>query len=206
MSVDTVEELELLLLNHEIDTSLYGKKGSKSLLQLFKEVQEGETVFTEENGNLIRNVAVANVCLIKNNKVLIEAKQLIHALNTERKRYMLLAEKCYPEELTDTSYGVVKRALYEELGIKNFDAQDIRKVVSEINVTISMSYPGLETKYSSTTYFINNDYGIPDNRVFTEYNPNGTARITAWWSWMTLDELSLYNNKLATKLSSAFEN
>lgn len=187
MEITTLEQLEKLLIDNRINTTLYGKPGTKSLDNLLNEIKNGETVMNIKDKKLTREVHVLQIYIIFNSKILTETNQLFHATPTReawsRQRNCALAEKIYPGEDIKQS---IHRSLKEELGIFYVsENDDIRPV--EIETKHSASYPELESIYYMNKVYINSNalnVLIPDGYTFTEYFPDGKPRVTATWNWL----------------------
>jgi hypothetical protein len=143
---DTID----LLRHHNISFENWGKDSFKTINHLVKEIVEGESILSIEDNELFRKISIVfiDVCYIDvAGKIfkLIEEKQIFKD-GRERKREFKeegsVAEKLKSGEIADEN--VVRRAVAEELGIKNIT--NIINTGTKEDIHESESYPGLKTK------------------------------------------------------------
>lgn len=123
------QALRALLESRGFDTSIWGEGATKSVADLWHELDEGESEILTAGAELIRRTHVAAVdvtATLSSGKTyhLIEQKQ-VYKGGQERHRNLItsLAEKIKPTEDTE---GAVRRAVAEELGILTVKHIDLR--------------------------------------------------------------------------------
>lgn len=123
------QALKDLLESRGFDTSRWGDGATKSVADLWHELDEGESEIISAGGELIRRTQVAAVDVtarLSNGQLqhLIEQKQ-VYKGGWERRRNLItsLAEKIKPNENTEAA---VRRAIAEELGILTVKHIDLR--------------------------------------------------------------------------------
>lgn len=183
----TVQALESLLEEHGIDTSLYGKEGSKTVAQLFGELEAQECSLRLKGSSLIRVVHPLFIHIQDGDgRTLKEESQTYHATPTReeytRKRGIVLAEKIFDGEDVTTA---VHRALKEELGIDYEGTNFV--TVPEVQRKSSPSYPQLNCVFKRENVYITLQelcVSIPDGYEHTEYFKDGSPRVTSVWKWV----------------------
>lgn len=137
------KELAGYLNSFGIKTGSWGRGSAKTVGHLAEEIEEGETVLFEENGELTRQIQVAGVNVFYQNRRLYEDRQEFSD-GRIRKRTLAysLSEKFKTHESPEDA---AKRALREELGIDG--KIDIKEIGKNIETEDSLSYPGLKTRY-----------------------------------------------------------
>ncbi len=136
-------ELEVFLVNHGIDTSMWGTGQAKHVHDLWNEISAGESRLIAEP--LRRVVQVVKVIIRKGDQLLLEAEQEL-ADGRRRKRRQPPADKMKPGEDIITA---AKRCLLEELNVADEGLQVLAQTHREaVKLIDSPSYPGLVTLYT----------------------------------------------------------
>lgn len=173
--------LKTQLENAGINISIWGTDKAKTIEHLQKEIEEGETILTNnENGELIRNLTVvdADVCYTtkEGKQYRLKEEKQIFKDGRERQRNLgqAISEKIKPNE--DPKIAIA-RGIKEELGIES--EIDLTKIGFTKDVVESPSYPGLKTEYSIHKFkaLLNDE----------QFNPNGYIEIqdglTTYFVW-----------------------
>ena len=179
-----VDQLTAILKQNDIDPSLFGTGVAKTLDQLVKEINDGETEFSTMP--LLRVVRVLILALVRDGKTLVETNQFWHKTDIRdsysRQRFCLVAEKIERGEFPEAA---VRRALKEELGIEVTFADCTFAYSTEIRD--SLSYPGVKTKYITyRTEMVAPESISSESFEHTEYFEDGTPRVTATWEFRDL--------------------
>lgn len=166
--IGSEQALQTLLQNQNIDFTNW----KKSVKQLYKEIQEGETSLSLESGELVRHTNAVFIEIISpdGKQQLAEIRQVYH--DTSRpdniRNSPMIGEKLTNDE--DPKAGVI-RGFCEEL----FSGQDIdtsKLVVNEISSKLPTkrdTYPGLITKAKVSSFALQ----IPEEY----YNSNGYQEV-----------------------------
>ncbi|MFH1367030.1 MAG: NUDIX hydrolase [Patescibacteria group bacterium] len=176
------EEIILLLKKYNIPFEQWGKGESKIIEYLFREIERGETVLTEENGELLRNVCGVGIDIYfkneKNRFKLIETRQQFSDGRT-RKRPKLensVAEKIKNgEKPSETAL----RALKEELGLE-VKPEAIKFVCTDKNIRDPQSFPGLKSRYIIHHFTIN----ITPDLFQPEGYIENRKDLKSYWQWI----------------------
>lgn len=182
MNFTSEESLNEYLQKRGISTSTWGKGATKTVAQLFKELQNGECSFIEpENNKCCIRMHVVNVDVFykdeSGNKFYLIEERQVFKNNSERKRTWLptsLAEKMKPKE---TPEEATKRCLQEELGIIGTLDMKYEKAQEEF-VPSSATYPGVSVKRTAhvfTLYLTKNQFK-PEGYIETQ--PDKTTYFT----------------------------
>ncbi len=140
------EQLKVLLKRHKLPLEVWGKGGAKTLGHFQKELESGESVLTESEGKLIRNIQtvainiyyrdpVGTLLLVERKQVFVDGRIRRRNLSTSLGEKIKVGEK--PSE-------AVIRAIAEELGIKE-EIQLNKKGFEIKQPEESRSLPGLMT-------------------------------------------------------------
>lgn len=139
-------QLAALLRQHGVDVNRWGTAAAKSVEHLRRELEQGESVLLEEDGQLVREVAVVEIDVVgpREEVRLHEDRQEYRDGRTRRRSLGgALNEKLHPGETPDRA---ARRALREELGIS-----DARLALVPLDTVEdereSPSYPGLRSRY-----------------------------------------------------------
>lgn len=139
----SINALEAWLNKHGIHYEAWGKNSSKSLRNLWQELEAGEVQLKEYPP--LRVVEVVQIIIRRNNQILVEAEQ--EFVNGQRRfRNQPPSEKVKPGESIEEA---ACRCLLEELGISpeaiqlNLDSHQQHQTS-----TNSISYPGLPSQYN----------------------------------------------------------
>ncbi|KAL0028673.1 hypothetical protein WJX79_009914 [Trebouxia sp. C0005] len=177
------DALSSWLVDHDVDLTGYGRGQAKSVQQLWREVEDGETVFSVSGKAVTRCIDTLLVYIISSsNKVLQEEFQIMPN-GTKRARDVPLAEKMKAGEAWKDA---VIRAVKEELGSVLSLAPQVFIKESSYTVTVehacSQSYPNLQCKYTvhKVEATVN---GLPETERFVtiEQRPDGTME--NHWVW-----------------------
>jgi hypothetical protein len=151
----TVEELQTLFSTHNIPTELWGMGSAKTLEHLLTEVNEGESILTVNEQNvLVRKVALVSIIVRYGEFTLKEWKQVFKDGRSRQRDIVGIGEKLKPNE---TPTRAMNRGMHEELGI---DRRYFRRVGSFVRTTRneqSRSYPGLMCVYTVHTVTVEID-------------------------------------------------
>lgn len=158
LDIHDVESLEKILNEHDIDYTNWGEKGTKTVIQLYKEIEANDCVLTLniKDNLLIRSVNVLNIfnCYQKDGKkyILMEKSQQLVTGIIREKRDLPIAEKLL---LHENWHDGLERAIKEELGSLFLEQKDEpiieiihNSFVRKIKENDSFSYPGLFARYS----------------------------------------------------------
>lgn len=190
----TEEELQKLLVDSGIDTSLYGTGNAKTVKALLKEIKEGASIMetSPTTGKVQRVVEPVFIKLKFKDLVLVEVEQELDDGRT-RKRNMLIAEK---KDVSDANvFDTCLRGLCEELNMNMEQIkvpgclkfrQDLYCCRAEhMN---SASYPGLSciyrTHYAQVEIMdqglpLFKDLGLPDGTPFETVEKGKKIK----WQW-----------------------
>ena len=138
-----IQALETWLGDYGIDYESWGNRSSKSLSNLWQELQAGEVQLIENPP--LRRVEVVQVIIRQDGEVLVEAEQ--EFFNGQRRyRNQPPSEKIKPGE---TVQDAASRCLREELALPNaaFTLRPDTHRQYQTN-TNSISYPGLPSQYN----------------------------------------------------------
>ena len=129
--------------NHDIDFDGWGRNGSKSLLQLWRELEAGEVQLNENPP--LRVVNVVQIIIRRDGHILVEAEQ--EFFNGQRRfRNQPPSEKIKADE---TVQAAAYRCLREELGAPLDNITLLMEKYQQYQAnTNSISYPGLPSQYN----------------------------------------------------------
>lgn len=138
-----ITELAAWLAEHEIDTAVWGQENSKTIANLWQEIQLGETRLQSNPPR--RLVQVVEVIVQREDQMLIEAAQEL-ADGRMRQRRLPPSEKFKPGE---DAHQAALRCLQEEVAIPAEAVQILNiSPAPRYNEQNSRSYPGLITRYA----------------------------------------------------------
>lgn len=139
----SIHALEAWLKKHGVDYKVWGKNNSKSLQNLWQELEAGEVQLKETPP--LRVVEVVQVLIWRDNNILVEAEQ--EFFNGQRRfRNQPPSEKVKPGESIQEA---AQRCLKEELGVQSNAIQlDLDSHRQHQTHTNSISYPGLPSQYN----------------------------------------------------------
>lgn len=171
--------LRMWLMEQDIDVNSWGIGSTKSLADLWHELEKGDSYL--QLSPPLRRVHVAQVLIRKNGRILIESVQEFGS-GRRRFRNQVPSEKMKKRE---NYHHAALRCLCEELGISAHQVIFREDTYSEIEVvTDSPSYPGLPSQY--TFHRMEADViGLPednfwhDNTSFFEGDPIKRH----FWAW-----------------------
>ncbi len=139
----TIHDLEAWLEKHQVSYEEWGKNKSKSLENLWQELEAGEVQLKDSPP--LRVVDVVQVIIRRGLLVLVEAEQ--EFFNGQRRfRNQPPSEKIKPgEAIQDTA----RRCLHEELGlVPERVTLQMESYLQHQTNTNSISYPGLPSQYN----------------------------------------------------------
>ncbi len=141
--------LQKQLIDAGIDTSMWGTGQAKTLANLQKEIESGETVLiTGETGELLRRVIVGGADIYyqspNGKKYRLREDRQVFKDGRERRRDLeqAVSEKMKPDE--DPKDAMI-RGIQEELGLG--DEINLTEMGTDTQRVTSPSYPGLESEY-----------------------------------------------------------
>ena len=140
---ESVEELQYWLTANQIDTSTWGKGGSKTVDDLWFEILRGDSVVLADPAR--RSTTIVQIYIRRGKQRLIELSQ---ELDDGQQRFRLLppSEKVKPGE---SSREAALRCLQEELGVGAVHVTFLPTWNEQsTSVMESESYPGLTTEYT----------------------------------------------------------
>ncbi len=186
--IGSVEELEIWLTKHDVQFETWGFNQSKSIKNLFEELERGESKLTDNPA--LRVVDVVQVIIKQGGKVLVEKEQV---LSDDRIRFRSLppSEKLHGGE---TWQEAAIRCVEEELQLSSADVNVLtRQFVPISKKRKSDSYPGLDSNYNICIVEMAVPI-LPDEDFWTnEKCENGTGTVIGkhLWGWIDEDKLEI---------------
>lgn len=189
-----IQELNQWLLNHGVDTAVWGHQGHKTVENLWKELVSGDAMIQERPP--MRLVNVVQVLVRRGNEILLET---IQEMASGHKRYRNLppAEKI---KFGEDYLSAAARGLNEELGIKLEQIEfDVSSHTKRTFVSESPSYPGLLSQYTfhdieASVIGLPEDDFWCDNLAYTEGDPVKRH----FWSWASTKQRNVATSTLDT--------
>lgn len=136
------EQLERWLQEEGVNTAVWDQGGAKTVVDLWREIQAGESMLQEEP--LRRCVELVEIIVRQNGRYLIEAEQEL-ADGAQRQRHIPPSEKMRPgEDVLDAARRGVREELHLTPDRFDLDAASVQRRQREVP---SLSYPGLTTCY-----------------------------------------------------------
>ena len=179
------------LQEHGINYELWGKNNSKSLRNLWQELEAGEVQLKEIPP--LRVVEVVKLIIRQNGDILVEAEQ--EFINGQRRfRNQPPSEKVKPGE---TIQQAARRCLKEELGVPSeavtLKIDSHRQYQTHTN---SISYPGLPSQYNFHVLEAAVS-GLPDDDFWRENNTEGTVDPVKRhrWVWRPQESIQFIGNQ-----------
>lgn len=177
------QQLALWLQCHQINLDHWGQGAAKSVEDLWREVQNAESMLYAEAP--LRRVRVVELVVQDGDRQLIEAAQTLVS-GQMRQRNHPPSEKMLPGE---DPFGTARRCLVEELGMDgttdvSFPPQQVRERQELVE---SASYPGLITHF--TFYQVMAQVQHLPTTDFTTVNTaheHGDPVIAHHWRWQQL--------------------
>ena len=162
-TINNVEDLKIYLNSFNIDTTIWGTGGYKTLGHLLKEIEEGETELSEKDSSLIRTVNFVGAKLIyklNGQWVYLKETKQIFKDGRSRKRNLpySMAEKFKYGE--DPKRALI-RGLVEELGLYCDDNQI--SYFNKLKLENNEDYPGMKSYHEGSEYLV-----ILNNRQYKE--------------------------------------
>lgn len=180
-----IDALKAWLGKHGIHYDGWGQNSSKSLDNLWQELEAGE-VRLEDNPPL-RVVDVVQIIIRQGEQILVEAEQ--EFFNGQRRfRNQPPSEKIKPRE---TVFEAARRCLQEELGIPAKDiVLNLATHREHQTNTNSISYPGLPSQYNFHLLEAA-VLGLPENDFWHENEAGGIVDPVKRhrWAWQPLDSI-----------------
>lgn len=179
------QALAAWLHEQQIDTTTWGQANAKAVTDLWREVQNAESILCAEMP--LRRVRVVELCVQAGDRRLIEAAQLF-ASGQVRRRHHPPSEKMLP---TEDPFTAARRCLTEELNVAA-DAVVIfppQAVDARIELSESTSYPGLLTQFTFYPIYVQVPH-LPTAEEFTTLNAahaHGDPVIAHQWRWQSME-------------------
>jgi len=170
--IKDLEHLKQVLNDFDINYSKWGYGESRTLDELYKEIEDGETELSELDGELIRTVTVVGIVVTCNDFKLKEDRQeFIDGRKRHRELNVSCAEKLIKGE---TPKEAAVRCIKEELGIE-IHASELIPRISHSDINISSSYPGLKCVYHRNpfNYEMKMEFFKPEG--YQEFQENKTT-------------------------------
>jgi len=171
--------LTQLLRQYDIDTTLWGAEGAKTVNHLVKEIMSHECQLVENGGELLRIVSIAEgvITYINSDGVtyrLHKQEQASEEDNRTRTRpyrsYAPVSEKMVTNE---EPLSALMRGINDELGIATvlsvYKTPEIKVVSSD-----SLSFPGLSSVYKFHTYSVSIDRSVYKPKGYQKVQPDKT--------------------------------
>ena len=169
-----------LLQSYGISCSSWGKHGTKSVGDLYHEIESGEARLLASGKTLLREVRVVNIDVLaddSNGRLcrLCETRQVFED-GSERTRNTgtSVAEKVLGAESLESA---ARRGLRQEIGLT--DAVELRALAPVERIRHSDSYPHLQSKYSIYPGFVRLNAEQRDSIVLEERQESKTTYF-AW--------------------------
>jgi hypothetical protein len=162
-----------------VDISAWGSGGTKSVADLWRELENRECVLTDEPPE--RLVSFTQVIIEIGRRRLFEIRQKLRSGDV-RPRNAPPSEKMLPGE---TPEQTAIRCLWEELGVE----AGLRDVVPDSHkvtekTSFSTSYPGLRTHYVIHEVSVRVSNDLPDTEFTTTEQPSTDHAVeTHYWAW-----------------------
>lgn len=182
-SFENSQQLERMLSAHGVDTAQWGSAGARSVTDLLRELELGESVLTFSTGAVRRwvNVAKVRIFSLEHHQFhLVEAQQLLPD-GRVRTRGTPLSEKL---RLKESPLAAARRGLREELGALgtedaiNVDAASLRQWRETRE---SRSYPTLISNYN-LHQFDATALALPRTR-FETVEDEAAGPLVHVWDW-----------------------
>jgi hypothetical protein len=141
MEFETPAALTDWLNENDIDTSNWGIGGSKTAVDLWHEIQNGESTLHGRPPE--RVVRVVQIIIQQEGKLLKEIEQEMRD-GRVRRRDLLPSDKMQPGETPEDS---VYRCLLEEMGVTKDQVFSLKERERKQKKRESPSYPGIMTRY-----------------------------------------------------------
>ena len=175
-------ELAEKLNSYHISLDQWGKGSAKTLDHLLEEIEAGETVLVEEQGELVRKLGFVGVIIYyedgSGRYKLREEKQAFRDGRIRTRPHLegSVSEKMKPGE---APLEAVQRGLAEELAMK-VDPDNIKYLAEKKIVSDSPSYPGLNTHYFKYIF----ELTLPKERANPEGYVGEETDQTNYWRWL----------------------
>lgn len=180
---ETPQQLARWLQCHQINLDQWGQGIAKSVEDLWREVQNAESMLSAEAP--LRRVRVVELVVQEGDRQLIEAAQTLVSGQTRRRNHPP-SEKMLPGE---EPLGTARRCLVEELGVDgttdvSFPPQQIRERQELVE---SASYPGLITQFTFYQVIVQVQH-LPttDFTTTNAAHEHGDPVVAHHWRWQRL--------------------
>lgn len=167
------------LARHGIDTASWGQAPAKSVGDLWREIQAGETTLQDNPPR--RLVTVVQVLVRRGDLVLLELEQELRG-GQIRRRHRPPSEKLKPNE---DVLPAALRCLLEEVGLPAEQVERLRVAAAPaVTETDSPSYPGLMTRYRLVTVETE-AAGLPESDFWRDNRLAGASDpvVRHRWGW-----------------------
>lgn len=177
----SLKQLETQLQEAGISFEFWGKSGYKSIKDLHREIQQGESILSvDESGNITRQVSGVRAFIYytseEGEQFILQEEKQIFSDGTEKKRpfHSSLGEKSIRGESLEET---LLRGIKEELGISSlltFEQEKTETLQHE-----SRSYPGLFSVFYNTIFSVHltKEQFSPEGYVEEEKN------VTTYFVW-----------------------
>lgn len=180
-------ELKAWLAEAGIDISAWGRNDAKSVVDLAREIANGESILQSEPPRRIVQVVQVRIPLVRGDSecVLVESAQEF-ADGRVRRRNNMPSEKMLPNE---DPVAAAMRCLEEELGL---DADQLLGPPTYTNssqkIMESPSYPGLTTEFTMHQVLVETD-ALPAESFSTPNlaHADGDPVVASHWAWVSID-------------------
>ena len=177
--IHTQQELYQWLQSQSVQTNLWGRASAKTVQDLWREIEFGETTLTAAPAT--RHVRVVSLLIKQDGKRLIELSQQLHDGRIRRRNH-LPSEKFKAGEDWQTA---AMRCLLEELHIEPHQVMlDLGSHTEGYETKESLSFPTLLSRYEFHRVEAAVD-GLPnrDFCVANKANAETDAIVKHWWGW-----------------------
>lgn len=138
----SLKNLENFLVENGVDISKWGRGEAKTLNHLLQELVKGECEIEIKDGKVLRIVHALSINVIYKGEILKEEYQRFKDGRIRRRKMdCSVAEKIHEDEIKDLNQAV-KRALSEELKVKDISDEQIKELPKIHRTRASGSYPG----------------------------------------------------------------
>ena len=187
----SLKKLEKILKDNGVDISKWGKGEAKTLNHLLQELIKDECKLEIKDGKVIRIVHALSINVIYKGEVLKEEYQRFKdGRIRKRKMDCSVAEKIHDDEIKDLNKAV-KRALSEELRIKDISDDQITKLPQISRTRPSGSYPGTDMDMVLYKFNVVLKYHQYDPHGYVEHQEDKDT----YFVWMQNSNLKRYGWK-----------
>lgn len=176
----TLESLTTKLKSNGIDLSKWGNGEAKTVEDLFKEIEEGETELTTDvRGRLLRKIlGVAAQIYYNDGQKTFLLKETKQVFADGRERVRKFARSVSGKaKFGETARDAIIREISEELKIAN--NYPMEELETSVDTNDSQSFPGLQSMYMMDIFKV--------NLTRNQYKPEGYIEendgITTYFNW-----------------------